>query len=615
MDRTLPLWQNRIKPDLLAGRTVMVVAHANSIRGILKHIDGLSEEQIRSVGIPNGIPLVYKFDKHMTPIANTNANHDGPLRGEFLEKKDVLRALLAKEEQLAQTVPQHYLSKGGAVSGSESDYMVEQGSAQGEVMDARLRGLSLLKSQRMRFAFGGQNNSRGVVLDPDQEDSEGTVINDVRPVSPYIQDVNSALAGAYYRGGERGSSGDSKPATEVSSGGDEHVEKRTFRRNSQLIDGDFIVMIRHGRTEYNKLGIFTGWEDAPLAREGRAEARAAGKLLKLHGIHFDIVYTSWLSRAIETAWLVLDELNCLWLPIVKTWRLNERMYGALTGLSKKMIAQKHGNAQFMKWRRGYDQKPPQVSSFCSNYPGNDDRYRRYATDLRFSLFESVIRTLSHKRLELHRKFPKTESLQDCMRRTIPFFTGTIMPKSVNKGKTVLIASSENAIRGLLMHLCGIPEDRISEVEIPTGLPLVYSFRSKKIRLLEDGTEDPSNPLGNYNFGSAPELLFNSCPEDEDEDEDEDENGVSGNGATRTKTKNVMVDPTTGVAAECFFFPDGRSYAYDPLLRLESAPSQADLAALAASSGRPPINVKVSPPPETASTEPGGNDKLEAGSGI
>ena len=301
-----------------------------------------------------------------------------------------------------------------------------------------------------------------------------------------------------------------------------------------------------------------------MAKEGRAEARAAGKVLKLHGIEFDIVYTSWLSRAIETAWLVLDELDCLWLPIVKTWRLNERMYGALTGLSKKMIAQKHGEQQFKKWRRGYNQRPPQVSTFSSHYPGNDDRYQRYATDVRFSAFESIVRSLAHKRIELHRKFPKTESLQDCMQRTIPFFTGTILPKSIEKGKTVLIASSENAIRGLLMHLCGIPEDRISEVEIPTGLPLVYSFRSKQIRLLEDGTEDPNNPLGNYNFGSSPDLLFNSCPE----------------------------EVSTQASEQCFFFPDGRSYAYDPLLRLEYVPSEEDIKAVKTTSDLSALEGKV-----------------------
>ncbi len=540
MDRTLPLWETRIKPDLMAGRTVMVVAHANSIRGIIKHIDGLSEDEIRAVGIPNSIPLVYKFNRGCEPIPQESCVP--PLRGEFLEKRGLLREALAREKALIETAP------------SYSDAIAYN-------VPARLRGLQLLDDQRKKFNQGpflttkeidARSSARQLSVNEDEERPDGVRLN-----TPFIKSVNDALAGAYYRGGS------STDATDIASNSvqADHQRRvsghwsqsldRKFSRSPDL-DDTFVVMIRHGRTEYNKLGIFTGWEDAPLAREGRAEARAAGKLLKLHGIEFDIVYTSWLSRAIETAWLVLDELDSLWLPIVKTWRLNERMYGALTGLSKKMIAQKHGQEQFKKWRRGYDQKPPPVSSFSNNYPGNDDRYVRYATDVRFSIFESIIRTLSHKRPEVHRKFPKTESLQDCMQRTIPFFTGTIVPESVNRGKTVLIASSENAIRGLLMHLCGIPENRISEVEIPTGLPLVYSFRNKKIRLLEDGTEDPNNPLGDYNFGSSPELLFNACPEDEEEMEGAEYGG------------------------QCFFFPDGRSYAYDPLLRLRLVPSEEEI---------------------------------------
>ena len=609
MDRTLPLWESRIRPDLLAGRTVMVVAHANSIRGIIKHIDGLSEDGIKKVGIPNGIPLVYKFDKFLKPIPQDNAVL--PLRGEFLEKAGLLREALEREKKIKENVLGTFDRSAGAD------------------VSARVRRLQLLDDQRKKFwppsrhgagaGIGGSRISAGQQGSDKSNKAFTGAIDDERPdgvrlSTPFISTVNDALAGAYYRGGgdtditlkeaKRGQTGAMNDSNEGrknerernfaetmilrdKEGKDEKISGRVvsaakkFKRSADLEDS-FIVMIRHGRTEYNKLGIFTGWEDAPLAREGRAEARAAGKLLKLHGIQFDIVYTSWLSRAIETAWLVLDELDCLWLPIVKTWRLNERMYGALTGLSKKMIAQKHGEQQFKKWRRGYYQRPPAVSSFSSNYPGNDDRYVRYATDVRFSIFESIIRTLSHKRIEMHRKFPKTESLQDCMRRTIPFFTGTIMPESVQKGKTVLIASSENAIRGLLMHLCGIPEDRISEVEIPTGLPMVYSFRNRKIRLLEDGTEDPNNPLGDYNFGAAPELLFNSCPEDEEESPETD---------------------------QCFFFPDGRSYAYDPLLRLNLALTEEDLQELRRSDSESPTKARDAP------EEPQKGVDQEDGSGI
>jgi len=170
-----------------------------------------------------------------------------------------------------------------------------------------------------------------------------------------------------------------------------------------LREGPILCIIRHGKTEHNKLGLFTGWEDAPLAPEGRAEAREAGKLLKMHSIEFDVVYTSWLSRAIETAWLVLNELDSLWLPIIKSWRLNERNYGKLTNMSKKMIGQTYGEAQLKKWRRSYETRPPKISSFSAEYPGNDERYVKYVNDIRFSVFESLIRSISHGKIELHRK--------------------------------------------------------------------------------------------------------------------------------------------------------------------------------------------------------------------
>ena len=323
----------------------------------------------------------------------------------------------------------------------------------------------------------------------------------------------------------------------------------------------YVVIIRHGKTGHNKLGLFTGWEDVSLADEGRAEAVEAGRMLRRHGVRFDVVYTSWLSRAIETAWLVLVELDAMWLPIRKSWRLNERMYGALTGLSKKKTRTVYGQAQFMKWRRSYDTKPPAVSSFSSLYPGewaacsirrlpwftpslvhalhpslrppvspllsplpppppltppplpassgNDQRYVDNVVDVRWSVKESVIRSLERGRLVLHRKLPRTESLKDCMERTIPYYINAIEGDAIKQGKSVLIASSENAIRGLLMHLLRIPEEEIINIEIPTGLPLVFDMRHRCLKLLEGEFSD-------YNFGTAAELLFTPCeiPDDE-----------------------------------------------------------------------------------------------------
>jgi 2,3-bisphosphoglycerate-dependent phosphoglycerate mutase len=179
---------------------------------------------------------------------------------------------------------------------------------------------------------------------------------------------------------------------------------------------------------------------------------------------FDVVYTSWLSRALETAWYVMDEMDSLWLPIVKTWRLNERMYGELTGLSKQMVRQRHGEKQFKAWRRGFDVRPPAVSSFSQNYPGNDPRYR-YIRDVRYSVKESAIRSIEKGKPVLVRKLPKTESLKDCMDRTIPYFVERIAKDAIDQNKRVLISSSENAIRGLLMHLCDIPESEITGLEV------------------------------------------------------------------------------------------------------------------------------------------------------
>jgi 2,3-bisphosphoglycerate-dependent phosphoglycerate mutase len=194
------------------------------------------------------------------------------------------------------------------------------------------------------------------------------------------------------------------------------------------------------------------------------------------------------------------------------------MYGELTGLSKLMVKQRHGEKQFKAWRRGYDVRPPPVSSFSQHYPGNDVRYQKYLRDVRYSVRESIIRSIEAGKPTLVRKLPKTESLKDCMDRTIPYFVERIARDAIDQNKRVLISSSENAIRGLLMHLCDIPESKITGLEIPNGLPLIYDVRSKCVKLLDDGTG--RDPLEVYNFGSAAEYLFRPC-ENEDGSLDEE----------------------------------------------------------------------------------------------
>jgi len=194
------------------------------------------------------------------------------------------------------------------------------------------------------------------------------------------------------------------------------------------------------------------------------------------------------------------------------------MYGKLTGMSKQMVKQRHGEEQFMAWRRGYKVRPPPVSSFSQHYPGNDDRYLKYLNDARLSFRESMIRTIEKGSIVLAKKFPKAESLKDCMDRTIPFFTQAITPDAIEPGKRVLISSSENAIRGLLMHLCEIPEEMITDLEIPNGLPLVFDTKSKCLKLLDDGTG--RDPLKVHNFGKAASYLFRPCTNEDGSPDEE-----------------------------------------------------------------------------------------------
>jgi 2,3-bisphosphoglycerate-dependent phosphoglycerate mutase len=190
----------------------------------------------------------------------------------------------------------------------------------------------------------------------------------------------------------------------------------------------------------------------------------------------------------------------MWLPIVKSWRLNERMYGDLTGKSKRMVANEYGDEQLKKWRRGYKIRPPRVSSYSISYPGNDQSRTKHYTDIPISFRETLSRSLEQRRLVIHRRFPKTESLKDCMDRSIPFYVENIQREAIDRGKRVLITCHENAIRGILMHLCQIPEEAMNSLHIPNGLPLVYDVRSKCITMLDDGSGE--DPMKRHDFGPA-----------------------------------------------------------------------------------------------------------------
>jgi 2,3-bisphosphoglycerate-dependent phosphoglycerate mutase len=213
-----------------------------------------------------------------------------------------------------------------------------------------------------------------------------------------------------------------------------------------------LVLLRHGQSIWNRENRFTGWVDVPLSPLGVEEAQRAGRALRERGYQFDVAYTSLLKRAIKTLWIALEELDQMWLPVQRSWRLNERMYGALQGLNKAETAAKHGEEQVKLWRRSYATPPPPLSPDDPAWPGHD---RRYAGLERADL-------------------PSAESLRDTVRRFLPFWQSDIVP-ALASGRRVLIAAHGNSLRALVKHLDGIGDDDIAELEIPTGVPLVYEL--------------------------------------------------------------------------------------------------------------------------------------------
>ncbi len=213
-----------------------------------------------------------------------------------------------------------------------------------------------------------------------------------------------------------------------------------------------VVLLRHGESVWNKENLFTGWTDVDLSEKGYEEAHEAGRTLKEAGYSFDVAYTSVLKRAIRTLWITLDEMDLMWIPVARDWRLNERHYGALQGLNKAQTAAKHGEAQVKIWRRSYDVRPPALEESDSRYPGNDPRYQGLAKS----------------------QVPLTECLKDTVARFLPCWNEVIAP-SIKSGKRVLIAAHGNSLRALVKFLDNVPDAEIVGLNIPTGVPLVYEL--------------------------------------------------------------------------------------------------------------------------------------------
>jgi 2,3-bisphosphoglycerate-dependent phosphoglycerate mutase len=213
-----------------------------------------------------------------------------------------------------------------------------------------------------------------------------------------------------------------------------------------------LILLRHGESEWNAKNLFTGWVDVRLSATGEKEAKRGGELLKEHNLLPDVLYTSLLRRAIHTAQIALDACDRHWIPVTRTWRLNERHYGALQGKDKKQTLETYGEEQFKLWRRSFDVPPPPIE--------DNDEYSQ-AGDPRYA--------------ELGAQMPKTECLKDVVDRLVPYLTSGDLPRDLNQGKTVLIAAHGNSIRAIVKHIACISDEEIAEVNIPTGIPLLFKF--------------------------------------------------------------------------------------------------------------------------------------------
>ena len=213
-----------------------------------------------------------------------------------------------------------------------------------------------------------------------------------------------------------------------------------------------LVLVRHGESDWNRENRFTGWTDVDLSEQGLKEARTAGEVLRAEGFTFDVAYTSVLKRAIRTLWIILDQLDLMWIPVQHSWRLNERHYGALQGLNKAETAAQFGDDQVKIWRRSYDTPPPPLAPEDERFPGRDPRYAGLSTE----------------------ELPLTECLKDTVARMLPHWHHEIAP-AVKAGKRVIVAAHGNSLRALVKYLDNISEDEIIGLNIPTGIPLVYEL--------------------------------------------------------------------------------------------------------------------------------------------
>ena len=231
-----------------------------------------------------------------------------------------------------------------------------------------------------------------------------------------------------------------------------------------------LVLLRHGESTWNQKGLFSGWTDVDLSKKGIEEAKKSGLVLKAEGYLFDITFTSVLKRAIRTLWIVLEKMDLMWIPVHRSWRLNERHYGALQGLNKAETAKKHGEKQVLIWRRSYETPPPALKKDDERYPGKELKYSNLKEN----------------------ELPLTECLKDTVTRVLPYWHGVIVP-AIKSGKNVLISAHGNSLRALIKYLDDVPDDEILGFNISTGIPFVYEL------------DETMRPVKHYYIGDPEEI--------------------------------------------------------------------------------------------------------------
>ena len=420
-----PLWDETLRPALEQGRTVMVVSHGNTLRALVKRVEGLGEEDVFYLDLPTATPLLYEFDASMQHIQEHGywGDRRGIVRhGRYLV--DMVRVRAAQDAMRMQ---------------------VSQNIAFNINHDAG--------SKMIEAAYTAQKPGRTLA----EIDGEGYTVRQTPPTYFFQESLRLAV----------------QAKTDL-----EEAKKQRWSKNK--IAGQkkrvrcALVLLRHGQSTYNKDKLFTGWADPDLTNRGREEARLAGQLLRATGIErVHCVYTSLLKRAVKTAWLALDEMELTWTPVRHTWRLNERNYGALQDRDKAECVERYGLKQVQKWRRGYSERPP---------PWTDAQ-----------LDEALDRRYDAACLESPAFPPRSESLEDCLARLMPFVRDELQPgmdsavtaalaeevetENEYQVPTVLVVASENVLRALVMHLEGLTEERVPLIDVPYAVPLVYQLDS------------------------------------------------------------------------------------------------------------------------------------------